>query len=102
MQEMITLSPTASWVTELPTSVMTPTPSWPRIRPGVTAGTSPLRMCRSVPQIVVVSILTMMSVGFWICGSGISVHDFSPGPWYTSAFMMSSRRGAGHRCGVRR
>jgi hypothetical protein len=26
MQEMITLSPTASWVTELPTSVMTPTP----------------------------------------------------------------------------
>src|ERR1019366_4852966 len=47
-------------------------------------------MCRSVPQIVVVSILTMMSVGFWICGSGASVHDFSPGPWYTSAFMMSS------------
>jgi len=37
-------------------------------------------MCRSVPQIVVVSILTMMSVGFWICGSGASVYDFSPGP----------------------
>jgi hypothetical protein len=80
MQEMITLSPTASWVTELPTWVMMPTPSWPRMRPGVTAGTSPFRMCRSVPQIVVVSILTMTSVGFWICGSGTSVHDFSPGP----------------------
>ena len=80
MHEMITLSPTASWVTALPTSVMVPTPSWPRMRPGVTAGTSPLRMCRSVPQIVVVSILTMTSVGFWICGSGTSVQDFSPGP----------------------
>jgi len=37
---------------------MVPTPSWPRIRPSVTAGTSPLRMCRSVPQIVVVSTRT--------------------------------------------
>jgi hypothetical protein len=29
----------------------------------------PFRMCRLVPQIVVVSILTMTSVGFWIRGS---------------------------------
>ena len=36
---------------------MVPTPSWPRIRPLATAGTSPLRMCRSVPQMVVVSTL---------------------------------------------
>jgi hypothetical protein len=31
----------------------------PRILPSVTAGTSPLRMCRSVPQMVVVSTWTM-------------------------------------------
>jgi hypothetical protein len=37
-------------------------------------------MCRSLPQIVVVSILTMMSVGFWNFGSGTSIHDFSSGP----------------------
>ena len=37
-------------------------------RPSVTAGTSPLRMCRSVPQIVVVSTRTMTSVG---CGSRV-------------------------------
>ena len=46
-----------------PTSTTVPTPSCPRIRPSVTAGTSPLRMCRSVPQIVVVSIRTIASPG---------------------------------------
>ena len=58
-----------------------PTPSWPRMRPSVTAGTSPLRMCRSVPQIVVVSTRTMTSVGSMIVGSGTSSHAFLPGPW---------------------
>ena len=80
MQEMMTLSPTARVATELPTSVITPTPSWPRMRPGVTAGTSPLRMCRSVPQIVVVSMRTMTSVGCWMRGGGTSCHAFLPGP----------------------
>ena len=68
MQEMITRSPTASLVTAAPISVIVPTPSWPRIRPSVTAGTSPLRMCRSVPQIVVVSTRTITSVGSMISG----------------------------------
>jgi hypothetical protein len=63
-----------------PISVMVPTPSWPRILPLATAGTSPLRMWRSVPQMVVVSTLTITSLGFWIVGSGTSVQDFSPGP----------------------
>ncbi len=87
MQEMITRSPTASLLTAWPTSVIVPTPSCPRIRPSVTAGTSPLRMCRSVPQIVVVSTCTITSVGSMISGSGASSHAFSPGPWYTSAFI---------------
>src|SRR6478609_37735 len=87
MQEMITRSPTATLETAEPTSVTVPTPSCPRMRPSVTAGTSPLRMCRSVPQIVVVSTRTMTSVGSTITGSGTSSHAFWPGPWYTSAFM---------------
>ena len=47
----------------------------------VTAGTSPLRMCRSVPQIVVASILTMASAGSLMLGSGTSSHTLRPGPW---------------------
>ena len=44
------------------------------------AGTSPLRMCRSVPQIVVLTILTMASVGAAIFGFGRSLTAFFPGP----------------------
>ena len=73
---MITLSPTARPVTSAPSSVTVPTASWPRMRPSVTAGTSPLRMCRSVPQMVVVSIRTIASVGSRICGSGTSSQAF--------------------------
>src|SRR3954464_2763147 len=80
MQEMMTRSPTLRLVTDGPTSVMVPTPSWPKMPPLATAGTSPLRMCRSVPQIVVVSTLTITSLGPWILGSGTSVQDFTPGP----------------------
>ena len=47
----------------------------------VTAGTSPARMCRSVPQMVVVSTRTTTSVGSWIAASGTSSQDFLPGPW---------------------
>src|SRR6476469_6012922 len=91
MHEMITRSPTAVLVQPEPTWVTTPTPSWPRIRPSVTAGTSPLRMCRSVPQIVVVSIRTIASVGCCRTGSGTSCHALAPGPWNTSAFMVGPR-----------
>ncbi len=76
MHETITRSPTARVVTASPTSVMVPTASWPRIRPGATAGTSPLRMCRSVPQMVVVSTRTITSVGCWMVGSGTSSQAF--------------------------
>src|SRR3954470_23619387 len=85
--EMMTRSPTLTLVHSGPTSVTTPTPSCPRIRPGSTAGTSPLRMCRSVPQIVVVSALTITSVGSWMHGSPTLSQDRCPGPPNTSAFM---------------
>jgi hypothetical protein len=81
MQEMMTRSPTSKVATAEPVSTTVPTPSWPRIRPSVTAGTSPLRMCRSVPQMVVVSIRTIASVGCWTVGSGTSSHALRPGPW---------------------
>ena len=87
MHETSTRSPTASVVTAEPSSVIVPTASWPRIVPGFTAGTSPLRMCRSVPQIVEESMRTITSVGSWMTGSGTVSHAFWPGPWYTSAFI---------------
>jgi hypothetical protein len=50
-------------------------------------------MCRSVPQIVVVSMRTTTSVGSWMAGSGTSSHALLPGPWNTSAFMIASEVG---------
>ena len=47
-------------------------------------------MCRSVPQIVVVSTRTTTSVGSWIVASGTSSHALLPGPWYTNAFIGTS------------
>src|SRR5580704_4701120 len=82
-----TRSPTPNPLTASPTSVTVPTASWPRMRPSVTAGTSPCRICRSVPQIVVVSTLTTTSVGSLMLASGTSSHAFWPGPWYTRAFI---------------
>ena len=45
-------------------------------------------MCRSVPQIVVVSTLTTTSVGSLMAASGTSSHAFWPGPgpllWHTN------------------
>src|SRR5690348_8184946 len=82
-----TRSPTLNPLTASPTSVTVPTASWPRMRPSVTAGTSPCRICRSVPQIVVVSTLTTTSVGSLMAASGTSSHAFWPGPWYTRAFI---------------
>ena len=68
-------------VTAAPISTTVPTASWPSIVPGFTSGTSPLRMCRSVPQIVDESIRTMASVGSMMDGSGTDSHARSPGPW---------------------
>ena len=43
---------------------------------GLQVGTSPLRMCRSVPQIVVLLILTIASVGAVTPGFGRSWRAF--------------------------
>ncbi len=90
MHDTSTRSPTCTFFTPAPISSTVPTASWPRMRPSVTAGTSPFRMCRLVPQIVTASIRTMASVSTWIVGFGTSSHDFMPGPWYTSARMAAS------------
>ena len=76
----MTLSPTASCVMPLPISVITPMPSCPSIRPISTSGTSPFKMCRSVPQMVVATIFTITSVGSLMTGSGTSSQLFFPGP----------------------
>jgi hypothetical protein len=81
MQDTRTRSPTAIVVTAEPTSMTVPTASWPRIVPGSTSGTSPLRMCRSVPQIVEVSIRTIASVGCSMRRSGTTSQARCPGPW---------------------
>src|SRR5690349_2322866 len=47
-------------------------------------------MCRSVPQIVVVSTRTTTSVGSWTVASGTSSQALLPGPWYTNAFIGTS------------
>jgi hypothetical protein len=79
-QEIITASPTLNAVTAEPTASTMPTPSWPRMRPGWQVSTSPLRMCRSVPQIVVRVIFTMASVGAPSVGFGRSSSAFFCGP----------------------
>src|SRR6185312_5222669 len=80
MQDINTWSPFLKLPTAFPTSSMTPTPSWPIIRPSVTSGTSPFIICRSVPHMVVLRIFTTASVGFNIVGLGLSSHAFLPGP----------------------
>ena len=45
-----------------------------------TSGTSPARMCRSVPQMVVASTRMMASFSSMISGSGTSSHAIWPGP----------------------
>ena len=80
MHETSTRSPGAIVVTAAPTSTTVPTASCPRTVPGVDSGTSPLRMWRSVPQIVDESIRTIASVGSMIVGSGTDSQARCPGP----------------------
>ena len=87
MQEINTLSPGLKLATPGPTASTTPTPSWPRIVPGWQVATSPLRICRSVPQIVVLVILMTASVGILMVGLGRSSRFFWFGPLYTRACM---------------
>ncbi len=81
MHDSSTRSPTATVLTLEPISCTVPTASWPSTVPGVVSGTSPLRMCRSDPQIVEVSIRTTMSVGSMIVGSATVSQPRWPGPW---------------------
>jgi hypothetical protein len=55
MQDIRTRSPSETVVTAAPISVTVPTASCPGTVPGFVSGTSPLRMWRSLPQIVEVS-----------------------------------------------
>jgi hypothetical protein len=80
MHEANTRSPGVNVVTPGPISTTVPTASWPRTVPGRVSGTSPLRMCRSVPQMVTASIWMIASRGSAMTGSALSVHAFSPGP----------------------
>ncbi len=80
MQEISTWSPGLKLVTAAPTDSITPTPSCPRMVPGLQVGTSPLRMCRSVPQIVVRVMRTIASPGMASAGLGRSSTFLRPGP----------------------
>jgi hypothetical protein len=80
MQDISTRSPALNAVTAGPAVSTTPMPSWPRIRPGWQVGTSPFKICRSVPQIVVFVIFTIASVGAWIAGFGRFSNALFPGP----------------------
>ncbi len=80
MQEISTRSAGLNAVTPAPIDSMTPTPSWPRIRPGAQVATSPFRMCRSVPQIVVLVTRTMASPAACSTGLGLSSRALFPGP----------------------
>ena len=69
-----------TFLTPAPTDSTVPTASWPRMRPSVTSGTSPFRMCRSVPQIVTASTRTIASVSATIVGLATSSHALLSGP----------------------
>ena len=66
---------------------MTPTGSWPTMRPFAT-GYSPRQMCESVPQIVVVVTFTTASVG---PGAGLPTSSMwmSWTSWKTAARIVS-------------
>jgi len=65
---------------------MIPTGSWPTINPLAT-GYSPRRMCTSVPQIVVVLILTSASRGP-TSGTGRDSRTIRPGSANTAAIIF--------------
>src|SRR6185295_6389682 len=78
--------PTRYPVTAAPSSSMTPTGSWPTVSPRAT-GYSPLRMCTSVPQIVVRVMRRSASFGP-IEGTGFSSSTIRPFSTNTAAFMV--------------
>src|SRR6478735_2273356 len=69
---------------------MTPTGSWPMIRPGRT-GYSPFRIWMSVPQIVVL-VTRITASPAPARGFGADSTRMSPGPWNTVARIVSVAR----------
>ena len=80
-------------VTPAPTSSTIPVPSWPRIRPTATVARSPLRMCRSVPQIVVLLIRTTASVASRSAGLGLFLELLLSGTVVDEGFHEGVFRG---------
>src|SRR5690606_21322804 len=71
---------------------MTPTGSWPMVKPRAT-GYSPLRMCTSVPQMVVVVTLISASKGP-TSGTGLSSSTMRPGSTKIAAFIIMAMVGS--------
>src|SRR5690606_25120490 len=75
-------------LTALPSFSITPTGSWPTVSPGAT-GYSPLRICTSVPQMVVVVMRIRASLGP-TSGMGLSASSIRPGSTNTAALIISA------------
>ena len=80
MHDTRTRSPTARSCTAGPTSIDGADGLVAEDPARVTSGTSPLRMCRSVPQIVTASTRTIASRGVLIVGIGTSSQALLSGP----------------------
>src|SRR5215212_7474480 len=89
-----TRSPTLRFLTWGPTSTTSPMNSWPRMSPGIMAGTYAWSRCKSEPQIAVEVIFTIASRALMILGSGTSSTWTVFGPFQHVAFIMISRRGS--------
>lgn len=74
----MTLSPTLKLFTLEPTDSTIPIPSWPSVVFDGTSGVSPLIICRSVPQIVVLTILIIASVLSVMNGFSLSINFSTP------------------------
>src|SRR5215218_3921332 len=78
--------------------------SWPRMSPGIMAGTYACSRCRSEPQIAVDVIFTIASRALMIFGSGTSSTWTVFGPFQHVAFIVISLFGllARSPCGTAR
>src|SRR5215212_7019338 len=87
-----TRSPALSVLTWGPTSTTSPMNSWPRMSPGIMAGTYAWSRCKSEPQIAVEVIFTIASRALMIFGSGTSSTWTVFGPFQHVAFIVISLR----------
>ncbi len=84
---MTTRSPTLRSPTSLPTSSTMPIGSWPMMSPASMNAPSVSYRCRSDPQIFVLVILMIASVGSSILGSGTSSTRTSRLPCHVTALI---------------